>query len=134
MGRNPKFAKRNSQNKNVDGWDLSWICFTLSEFRLSSFATVGSICSLTGLVSLRSLRPSANPLNPLFYVSRQFHHTIKKAITFVMAFFNCRWGDLNPHGSLHMHLKHARLPFRHIDLYKIFSCQTVFIPGRCAGS
>ena len=27
----------------------------------------------------------------------------------------CRWGDLNPHGSLHMHLKHARLPFRHID-------------------
>ena len=27
----------------------------------------------------------------------------------------CRRGDLNPHRSLHMHLKHERLPFRHVD-------------------
>ena len=90
--------------------DLSWICFTLSEFRLSSFATVGSICSLTGLISLRSLRPSANPLNPLFCVSRQYHHTIKKAITKVIAFFICRRRDLNPHGFPHTPLKRARIP------------------------
>ena len=45
---------------------LSWICFTLSEFRLLYFAQAGSICSLTGLVSLR---PYANPLE-LYLSSR----------------------------------------------------------------
>ena len=29
---------------------------------------------------------------------------------------NCRRGDLNPHSSRHMHLKHACLPFHHIDI------------------
>ena len=28
----------------------------------------------------------------------------------------CRRGDLNPHSSRHMHLKHACLPFHHIDM------------------
>ena len=45
---------------------LSWIYFTLSEFRLLYFAQAGSICSLTGLVSLR---PYANPLE-LYLSSR----------------------------------------------------------------
>ena len=38
---------------------LSWICSTLPEFRICGFATVYSICSLSGLVTRR---PSANPL------------------------------------------------------------------------
>ena len=38
---------------------LSWICSTLPEFRICGFATVCSICSLSGLVTRR---PSANPL------------------------------------------------------------------------
>ena len=29
---------------------------------------------------------------------------------------DCRRGDLNPHSSRHMHLKHACLPFHHIDI------------------
>ena len=39
---------------------LSWICSTLTEFRQSCYATIGSICSLSGLVLLR---PSANSLS-----------------------------------------------------------------------
>ena len=39
---------------------LSWICSTLTEFRQSCYATEGSICSLSGLISFR---PSANPLS-----------------------------------------------------------------------
>ena len=38
---------------------LSWICSTLPEFHICGFATVCSICSLSGLVTRR---PSANPL------------------------------------------------------------------------
>ena len=37
----------------------SWICSTLTEFRICDVVTVCSICSLSGLVTLR---PSANPL------------------------------------------------------------------------
>ena len=33
---------------------------------------------------------------------------------------NCRRGDLNPHSSRHMHLKHACLPFHHIDIIGLF--------------
>lgn len=36
---------------------------------------------------------------------------------------DCRRGDLNPHSSRHMHLKHACLPFHHIDLACLFSFQ-----------
>ena len=42
---------------------LSWICSTLTEFCLSGFTTVGSICSLSGIHSLsftHSVRKSAN--------------------------------------------------------------------------
>ena len=45
---------------------LSWICFSLTEFRLLCSAQAGSICSLPGLASLRSLHPSANPLSWIF--------------------------------------------------------------------
>ena len=37
---------------------LSWICFTLAEFRLRSFAPTGSICSLSGF---HFVQPYANP-------------------------------------------------------------------------
>ncbi len=37
----------------------SWICSTLTEFRNSGFATVCSICSLSGLVTTPSVRKSA---------------------------------------------------------------------------
>ncbi len=50
--------------------------------------------------------------------------------------FTCRWGDSNPHSSRHMHLKHACLPFHHIDMvfyhfkyyYEIVICS---IPSMC---
>jgi len=38
---------------------LSWICSTLTEFRLLGFAQAGSICSLSGLTT-PLYRPSAN--------------------------------------------------------------------------
>lgn len=41
---------------------LSWICPTLTEFRTSCFATMYSICSLSGLVKFH---PSANSLSSL---------------------------------------------------------------------
>ena len=41
---------------------LSWICSTLTEFRTSCFATMYSICSLSGLVKFS---PSANSLSSL---------------------------------------------------------------------
>ena len=37
----------------------SWICSALTEFRLSGFTTVGSICSLSGIHFIHSVRKSA---------------------------------------------------------------------------
>ncbi len=45
--------------RNVVGL-VSWICFTLTEFRSLHIRAFRSICSLSGLASLR---PSANPLS-----------------------------------------------------------------------
>ena len=51
---------------------LSWICFSLTEFRLLCSAQAGSICSLPGLASLRSLHPSANPLSWICFSLTEF--------------------------------------------------------------
>ena len=56
---------------------LSWICSTLPEFRICGFATVCSICSLSGLVSRR---PSANPL-PLGDGEATSSHTALDAVS-----------------------------------------------------
>jgi len=45
LTRNPLQALSNYENLNQ-----SWICSTLTEFRLSGIAAVGSICSLSGFV------------------------------------------------------------------------------------
>ena len=55
-------------------------------------------------------------LNPQKVIRARPNFIIKKILTLVNIFFICRRGDLNPHSSRHMHLKHACLPFHHIDM------------------
>src|SRR5574344_996656 len=101
---NPKWGFCVTPIQNVDGG-------TCLEFlsRSNSFALEpkGSVCSIFSLPEHRFtlfVQKSAEPQMGLL----RYPHS------------KCRWGDLNPHGSHHMHLKHACLPFQHIDVLSYF--------------
>ena len=56
--------------------DFSWICSTLTEFRLRGFAPAGSICSLSGLaLRASSVRKSAELLKLLAQLEAQVIRT-----------------------------------------------------------
>ena len=50
---------------------LSWICSTLTEFRQSCYATEGSICSLSGLTSVRKSARTQKTFSSLFNVDKK---------------------------------------------------------------
>ena len=98
---------------------LSWICATLTEFRLRGFASAGSICSLSGLTSCR---PSANPLNPHKAFKVFTIRLLKTIEPQGLIVFNCRRRDLNPHRLPHTPLKRARIPIPPLR-HRIFNFQ-----------
>ncbi len=57
--KNVTILKKTVRPENGKMLKPSWICSTLTEFRNSGFATVCSICSLSGLVTTPSVRKSA---------------------------------------------------------------------------
>ena len=116
---------------------LSWICSTLTEFRTSCFATMYSICSLSGLVKFR---PSANSLSSLTlelkfgasHLSTQKKIEVKKNLTSIF----WRLGDSNSWppackagalpAELNPHIRVCDLWPQYLLYMLIFFCKPLF--------
>ena len=59
--------------KRLGSSRLSWICSTLTEFRFKHFVQVRSICSLSGLASVRKSARQSRHLKRLSFIDGLFY-------------------------------------------------------------
>ena len=81
-------------------WESSWICSTLTEFRLRGFAPVSSICSLSGLATFSCVvRPQIRPSSERSFLLLNTPD-IKKEVHKYLFFDIWVWWDCLAHSRL----------------------------------
>ncbi len=97
----PMSKKKHNSLLNSEGMGLSWICFTLTEFRIYGFAAVCSICSLTGLVTTPSVRKSARTTDKAAALCGFVRHSIQNKQTIPYGIVCLFRGDgIRTHGGI----------------------------------